>query len=174
MKYFILSIFGKDRPGIVANITRVFYLMGLNIEDSSMTRLNGEFTIMMIVASKDETTSDDILKELQGVAQKFELFLVCKEIPYEEYAKSIEGLNLYRVMVFGADKPGIVYRVSDCIADLGLNISDLRTEKRENLYVMYMECEGGDVYEELVKRLHSIKEELKVDISVEKEEVAEL
>ncbi|MEJ7620037.1 MAG: ACT domain-containing protein, partial [Aquificaceae bacterium] len=38
MKFFILSIFGKDRPGIVASLSKALYQMGLNLEDSSMTR----------------------------------------------------------------------------------------------------------------------------------------
>ncbi|MEJ7554142.1 MAG: ACT domain-containing protein, partial [Aquificaceae bacterium] len=59
MKFFILSIFGKDKPGIVASISKALYQMGLNLEDSSMTRLNGEFTIMLIVASDRDIDTED-------------------------------------------------------------------------------------------------------------------
>ncbi len=175
MKHFILSLFGRDRPGIVAGVSGVLYRLGLNIEDSSMTRLNGEFTIMLILSSQEDMTSDALFEALQSVAQAYELFVVCKEIPYEEYTQPREGLSLYRIVVFGSDKPGIVYRVSKLLADYGVNISDLRTEKRQDLYVMLIECESEkDLYGELMAGLAELKDRLGVDIHLEREEVAEL
>jgi len=78
---------------------------------------------------------------------------------------------IYRIVVFGSDKPGIVYGVSSVLASLGLNISDLRTEKRGNLYVMVIEAEGREDVEGILKlELEKLKDLLGVDISVEREE----
>ena len=168
MKFFILSIFGKDKPGIVASISKALYQMGLNLEDSSMTRLNGEFTIMLIVASERDIDAEDILQNLQEVGQKYELFMVCRELEKVVYPKAEA---IYRIVVFGSDKPGIVYGVSSVLASLGLNISDLRTEKRGNLYVMVIEAEGREDVEGILKlELEKLKDLLGVDISVEREE----
>ncbi|MEJ7622196.1 MAG: ACT domain-containing protein [Aquificaceae bacterium] len=168
MKFFILSIFGKDRPGIVAGVSRALYGMGLNLEDSSMTRLNGEFTIMLIVSSAEDINAEDILQNLQEVGQKYELFMVCRELEEVVYPKAEA---IYRIVVFGSDKPGIVYGVSSILADLGLNISDLRTEKRGSLYVMVIEAEGQEDVEDILRlELEKLKDLLGVDISVEREE----
>ena len=37
--YYILSALGKDRPGIVADVSEVIYKCGGNIEDSSISLL---------------------------------------------------------------------------------------------------------------------------------------
>ncbi len=168
MKFFILSIFGQDRPGIVAGVSRVLYELGLNIEDSSMTRLNGEFTIMLIVSSERDIRAEDILKSLKDVGEEFELFIVCKELEGVIYP---QWEALYRIVVFGYDRPGIVYSVASKLADLGFNISDLRTEKRGSLYVMLMEVEGKENMEHILKEaMEEVKEAMGVDISIEREE----
>ncbi|HSO20332.1 MAG TPA: ACT domain-containing protein [Desulfosarcina sp.] len=34
---FIMTAFGKDRPGIVADVTEILFENGRNLEDTSMT-----------------------------------------------------------------------------------------------------------------------------------------
>ncbi|MFN3471013.1 MAG: glycine cleavage system protein R [Aquificaceae bacterium] len=168
MKFFIVSIFGKDRPGIVAGVSKALYELGLNLEDSSMTRLNGEFTIMLIVSSEKEISSQEILESLQEVGQSFELFMVCRELEEIVYP---QPEAIYRIVVFGSDKPGIVYHVASKLAKLGLNISDLRTEKRGDLYVMLIEAEGKeDLEDRLREAMEEVKQSIGVEISFEREE----
>lgn len=174
MKFFILSLFGKDRPGIVAGVSKVLYELGLNIEDSSMTRLKDEFTVMLILSSDEGITKEEILERLRDVEVQYGLFTFCKELEVSPHAVHAEK-NIYRIVVFGSDKPGIVYSVSSLLADKGVNISNLRTEKRQSLYVMLIEAETNeDLYEELKGELEKLKERLKVDISIEREEELEL
>ena len=47
---WIVTALGQDRPGIVAGVAKVLYDLGCNLEDSAMTRLEGEFTVMLIVS----------------------------------------------------------------------------------------------------------------------------
>jgi len=175
VRYFILSLFGKDRPGIVANVSRVLYELGLNIEDSSMTRLGNEFVIMLVLSSGKTISVDDILKALEKVQTEFELSVTCKPIPEDQALTKPQKLFLYRIVVFGSDKPGIVYHVSNLLANYNVNIYDLRTQKSGDIYVMFIECESKeDVYENLKRDLDSLKNKLKVDISIEPQEVTEL
>ncbi|MCS7171150.1 MAG: ACT domain-containing protein [Aquificaceae bacterium] len=168
MKFFIVSVFGKDRPGIVAGVSKALYELGLNLEDSSMTRLKGEFTIMLIVSSEKDIDAEDVLKALKEVGQDFELFINCREL---EDVPCTHHEAIYRIVVFGSDKPGIVYGVTSRLASLGFNISDLRTEKKNNLYVMVIEVEGKDNMEEVLKEeMEEIRQDLGVDVSVEIEE----
>jgi glycine cleavage system transcriptional repressor len=75
MPFFLISLFGKDRPGIVAEVSKVLYQLNLNIEDSSMTRLKGEFTIMLIVSFPTERNEEDILSALEEVKDKLGLWV---------------------------------------------------------------------------------------------------
>ena len=51
---YIMTAFGKDRPGIVADVTSVLYETGCNLEDSTMSMLSDEFTINLLFSSSDE------------------------------------------------------------------------------------------------------------------------
>ena len=54
-QWFMLTLIGEDKPGIVAAITKTLYDMGLNLGETSMLRLGGNFTIMMMVSgARDE------------------------------------------------------------------------------------------------------------------------
>ncbi len=50
MKRYALSAIGRDTPGMVAKVTKELYVHGCNIEDSSMTRLEDEFAIILIMS----------------------------------------------------------------------------------------------------------------------------
>jgi glycine cleavage system transcriptional repressor len=170
MPFFLISLFGKDRPGIVAEVSKVLYQLNLNIEDSSMTRLKGEFTIMLIVSSPTERNEEDILSALKEVKDKLGLWVACKRLP-EGWQEEHERKEIYRIVVSGADKPGIVYNVSKLLSEKGINISDLRTEKKGDLYLMFIEGESDeDLLEELRQDLERLRHQLSIDISVERDE----
>ena len=50
MARFAVSVFGRDRPGTVAAVTRVLADARCNLEDTSMTILRGHFAMMLVVA----------------------------------------------------------------------------------------------------------------------------
>lgn len=41
MQHFALTIIGRDRPGIVSQVTEALYKLGCNIADSSCSILGG-------------------------------------------------------------------------------------------------------------------------------------
>ena len=47
--YLVLSALGKDRPGIVDDLSRTIYQLNCNIVDSRMTVLGGEFAILLML-----------------------------------------------------------------------------------------------------------------------------
>ena len=50
MNHFALTIIGRDRPGIVAQVTEILYRLGCNIADSSCTLLGGQFAMILIIS----------------------------------------------------------------------------------------------------------------------------
>ncbi len=176
MKHFLITAFGEDRPGIVKAVAEVLYKHGFNIEDSAMTRLNNEFTIMLIVQTDDETKEEDLKKELQELSEKSGLTITVKQLPKEQLNKKQESKEIINLVVYGADKPGIVYNVAKLLSDKGINISDLRTEKSNDLYVMIIEAElPPDIdLSTFEKDLDNLKKDINVDISCKKIETAEM
>ncbi len=176
MKQFIITAFGKDRPGIVAGITKVLYEKGFNIEDSAMTRLNNEFTVMLVVSTEKSVSEEELKEALKWLEKEKDLTVSVKDISKESLENREKSISTYRLVVYGADKPGIVYSVAKLLADKGINIADLRTEKSNDLYVLVSQVEfPQDIDEDTVRgELDRIKDELNIDISLEKEEAVEM
>lgn len=175
MAYYILTAFGEDRPGIVAKTTKILYENGMNIEDSSMTRLNNEFTIMLVV--KGDKSLEDLKAAFSKLEESEKLSFVIKQLPPEVVSKkSIHYPQTVDIVVYGADKLGIVYHVSKLLADLNINISDLRTEKTDHLYVMFIEAQipAEISLERLQEEIDRLKDSINVDIVVHPVEEAEL
>ena len=47
--HLVISALGRDRPGIVNQISKAIYELDCNITDSRMTVLGGEFAILLLV-----------------------------------------------------------------------------------------------------------------------------
>lgn len=157
-KKYILTAFGKDRPGIVESITKVLYKKGANIEDSSMSKLSGQFVIMLLFSSKDIITDEDFNIE--------DININVKTIEDEEPEFTSDCAAL--ISIYGADKIGIVYNVSKVLASKHINISDLRTHKIKDLYIMIMEVElSGTNLSSLENDLKDLSKNIGVDISVQ-------
>ena len=48
-KWYMVTLVGKDRAGIVAHVTSAIFEAEGNLGETSMMRLGGNFTIMMMV-----------------------------------------------------------------------------------------------------------------------------
>ncbi len=176
MKHFIITAVGEDRPGIVAGITKVLYEMGFNIEDSAMTRLNNEFAVMLIVSTEEEISEDTLKEKFSNVEKEKNLLINIRKIPEEIYREKEERGEVYNIIVYGGDKPGIVYKVAKLLADRNINISDLRTEKTPDIYVLIAQVEFPENLnlEDLQQEIEKLKDELNIDISIEKVESVEM
>ena len=64
---FIMTAFGKDRPGIVADVTRILFENGCNLEDNTMTLLADEFTLVLLFSSQQQDVEEELLKECRTV-----------------------------------------------------------------------------------------------------------
>ena len=49
----VISTIAEDRPGLVSELSEIVHALGLNIEDSRMMVLGGEFAVLMSVAGDE-------------------------------------------------------------------------------------------------------------------------
>ena len=63
--YFILSAIGKDRPGIVADVSEVIFECGGNIEDSSMNLLRNHFALLLLFSTEKEEVNQKLSSGLK-------------------------------------------------------------------------------------------------------------
>ena len=141
MRHLALSAIGKDRPGIVAAVTRVLLDHGLNIEDSQATILRGHFTMMLVVAVPDELDGDALAADLERVRE--ELGLEAVALQDVDELETAPPRPSHMVTVYGVDHPGIVHRATSALAERGVDITDLNTRlvgaAEQPLYALLME-----------------------------------
>lgn len=168
MPSFALSAIGRDRPGIVAAVAEVLYDRGCNVEDSSMKLLRGNFAIMLILAGADGETADGLDAALGPVCAS--LGLVCTVREVEDTADVPHPSHI--LTVYGADKPGILFRVTAALASAGANITDLNSRlvgsAVEPLYAVMLELAVRNPVEApgLEAALRDLARELGVDMSL--------
>ena len=76
-----VTVLGHDRPGIIAETTDKLAGLGLNLEDSSMTRLRGHFAMTLICAG--EAGDQEILDALADLTADGTLTVTVREVPEE-------------------------------------------------------------------------------------------
>ena len=151
----MLTLVGKDQPGIVAQTTRALYEGECNLGEASMVRLGGNFTVMLMV-------------QFAGNAQALNKIIVpiCQSFDLRHHVDAIEGELLHhvepdvRITVYGADRSGIVAEITGTLAEKGFNILNLESDvggTAENpIYVMTIEGvaqHGIEVLEEALKQM---------------------
>jgi glycine cleavage system transcriptional repressor len=126
---FSLSALGVDVPGIVAAVSGALGDQGCNLEDSTMTILQGHFAILLVVTAPDGTTTADLEGALEPAARQFDLLIVVRSLadraPSDDASDLTESLT---IAVHGADRPGIVKAVAGALAEKGGNVVDLSTQ----------------------------------------------
>jgi len=67
----IITVIGKDKTGIIYNVSKVLSELKVNIEDISQTVMQDYFTMLMLVTIDEKTTTFKELKdELDKTAQE--------------------------------------------------------------------------------------------------------
>jgi glycine cleavage system transcriptional repressor len=125
MAHFAVSAVGRDRPGIVAAVTKVLVDHDCNLEDTSMSILRGHFAMMLVVAGPPSLQAAGLESALSDTTTGFDLVVAVRAID-DEVPDSLEG-DAWTVAVYGADRPGIVHAVTDMLAEIGVNVTDLTT-----------------------------------------------
>jgi glycine cleavage system transcriptional repressor len=173
-KKFIMTAFGKDRPGIVADVSQIIYDNGCNLEDSTMTLLEDEFTIMLLFAGHEDGSLEN---NLLNVCRRLE-----KEKGITAYIKALRAaktapktaVSRHTIHVEGPDQAGIVYKTSRYLADNQVNIVNLNTKVTQApesgmvIYTMDIDIEmpEGLSVEKLDEGLDRVRDELHLDIAL--------
>jgi len=172
MTHFALTAVGRDRPGIVAAVSRALLDHSVNIEDSQMTILRGHFTMVLVVAPPEGADMDRLRVDLDAVREQLDLE-VLNLSALVEADPSAEPAPTHIVTLYGADHPGIVHAATSVLAERGVDITDLTTklvaeDADPPIYALMMEIappQGADAGE-LESALQGVAGEQGVDLTM--------
>ena len=172
MSLHAITVLGHDRPGIIAETTRVLADLGLNLEDSTMTLLRGHFAMTLICAGVPAAA--EVEAALAALTSGGSLSVSVREVP-EEPEHAAVGSS-YVLTVHGGDRPGIVSAVAEEVARVGGNITDLTTRLAGDLYLLVAEVDlpAGVELESLRGSLDGVAAALGVGVTLREVESDEL
>ncbi len=155
--WYMMSLVGRDQPGIVAQVTAALYEAGATLGETTMVRLGCNFTIMMMVEVEGDENSLSTL--LQPVTEKLGLHLHVNAIDPGLHQHQVPDLQ---VVVHGADRPGIVAQVTAALLEAGFDITDLDSQVAGSaeapIYVLLIEGVAQEGEESVHKALQPLSD----------------
>ena len=137
--WYMLSMVGKDRPSIVAELSTGLCKNGCNLGDSSMACLGGNFTIMVLV--QYDGSLDALDKIVASLAGSLGLNHHIVETEGEIHHNIEPDV---RISLYTEDRMGVVEDVTGPLAEAGLNILhlDSNVSDSEDAPTYYIHIEG--------------------------------
>jgi glycine cleavage system transcriptional repressor len=178
MNELILTAVGKDRPGIVAAVTRVLLKTGCNIEDSNMALVRGSFAMIVALSAPEKLTRRRLLGLLSPLKRSTGLSFTVERNPVGPPARP-KPLVHALLSVYGADKPGIVHKVTTLLLKDKINITQVNTRLVEGLerpiYIMILELDipRRASFDKVHRALKALGKKIGVDITLRRHEVVE-
>jgi glycine cleavage system transcriptional repressor len=165
MASLALAALGRDRPGIVASVSRALFELGCNVEDSSMTLLRGNFAMMLVFACPDEVTASSATEALRPACESMGLTYSVLEV--DDRATFPDPTHV--LTVYGADRPGILFKTCEALAGTGVNITDLNSRlvgESDPVYAVTLEIElpDGTDASDLERSLQALATQIGVDL----------
>lgn len=126
MQKFTTSFLGRDCPGIVAAVSRLFGEKQCNIEAMSQTMLLGEFAAIFVVAAPDDLTLAELRSWLEdGLARaKVDLSVLVRPAVGAAWGEDLI-CEPFVVTVDGPDGPGLIGAMSRVFSRHNVNIGNL-------------------------------------------------
>jgi glycine cleavage system regulatory protein len=168
MESLVVTVIGKDRPGLVESVSAVVEAQGGSWVESRMSRLAGEFAGILRV-SVPAAQADALSGALEAL--RADGLRVVVERGVED---AVEEGHLIFLELIGSDRPGIVHKISEALAVRGVNVDELNTEcegapwSGDTLFkaMARLRAPKGLDLDQLRESLEAIAADLMVDISI--------
>jgi len=124
MTCLILTVLGPDRPGLVEALAAPIAAHGGNWLESRMAHLAGKFAgiLRLEVAEAQAAPLAAALAALEGQGLKV-------AVERDDAPPAPAGLRFRVVELEGLDRPGLVKEIAQVLAERGVNIEELVTDR---------------------------------------------
>ena len=136
MEKYTASFLGRDCPGVVAAVSRLFGDMGCNIEAMAQTMLSGAFAAIFVVSAPEEAAggrgegacgADCLRLRLEEGLERVgvDLSVLVRPAIAEQWGANL-NCEPFVVTVDGPDRPGLIGEMSRVFGRHGVNIENLK------------------------------------------------
>jgi glycine cleavage system regulatory protein len=120
----IITLFAKDRPGIVRAVSQAMLNHDSNWLESSLSRLCGQFTGIIHLEVSD-INKPRLLKEFASMSEDGIFVTVQNAQGVSSDNQEVNGLQ---ILVEANDRPGIVKEITEALAVENVNVDNIDTE----------------------------------------------
>jgi glycine cleavage system transcriptional repressor len=126
IEWIAVSVIGRDRPGIVASVSRVLYQNRCNIEELSQAAIRGQFAMILIASTSNRGVLSELKSDFAELAREVDLDINLRKIESEDLTPYSGGeTERFIITVWGEDRPGLVYGITEILAERAINITNL-------------------------------------------------
>lgn len=172
MKKMIISVLGKDRPGIIAAVTRILFEQDCNIENVSQTILQNEFSGIFIVAVPDRLSEATLHRELEQGLGPMGLHVYEKPLSDTGETASVAS-QPFVITTKGPDRKGLVAAITAVMADHRVNVTNLQAvfkggdDPNANIMIYEVDIPDDADQQALRQALQEKARVLSLDISIQ-------
>lgn len=130
MNKMIISVLGKDRPGIIAAVTKVMLEKDFNIEDVSQTIMQNQFSGIFIATGPDEVAPDDLSRALKSDTSDFNLHFHVRNLGSNVIPWTTCDCEPFVITTRGPDRKGLVANITAVLAAHNVNVTQLQAAFR--------------------------------------------
>ena len=171
--YIVLTAIGPDRPGLVDEISAFLADRKINIEDSRMAVLGGEFAVIML-ASGEAGPIENLRGELTELDKNTGLAVMIKPTlsPHE---RKVALAMPHRLVATSMDHPGIVHEITSILHKRNINIESMDTHVSNaplsGAPIFKMRCvinvPVGEKLSSVRKELEKLADRMDIDIEID-------
>jgi len=173
MKKVIISVIGRDRPGIIAAVSAALLDQDCNIENVNQTILQSEFSGIFIVTGPKRLSADELQRLLREKLDPMGLHIHTKDMTDDEPEFSIGESEPFIIVTRGPDRKGLVAAFTRIIADYGANVTNLQAvfkggdDPGNNSMIYEVDVPAAADQQALDRDLRKKAVELGLDISIQ-------
>jgi glycine cleavage system transcriptional repressor len=179
MKKFIISVMGKDRPGIIAAVTQVLFLQDFNIEDVSQTILQNEFSGIFIVTGPDDTDPQAVCNALESARVDLKLHVHVKSMDTAPHPWTTAAREPFVITTRGPDRKGLVAQITAVLAAHNVNVTQLQAvfrggqEPERNVMIYEVDIPTDSDLAKLRAALKAKGSELNLEVNLQHKNIFE-
>lgn len=180
MEKIIISVVGKDRPGIVAAISNALFELDCNIENISQTIQQSIFAAIFTVSGPEELTDERFTAALKEATRRLSLDIMAKRFSVESLRETVQDDSApFVITTMGPDKKGLVAAITQIIADYGGNITNLQAvfkggeDPMGNMMIYAVSIPKTVCLSSLYRDLEAKASELDLEINIQHERIFE-
>ncbi len=172
-EWVAVTVVGRDRPGIIANVSGILYQNRCNIEELSQTVLRGQFVMILIASHGAGVSIRELKNDLAEFGKELDLNVNLRPLRPEDMVPLEAGeTEPFIITVRGEDRPGLVYGITEVLAERGVNITKLVarvaavSEKPEHIQVFEVDIPRKADYLLVQEKLRQRGREMGVSVDL--------